>query len=77
MWQSCSGTGHPPLPQVRIFYNAKQTMEVEEVPKYEGFDSVLSSVGGAISLYLGMSFASILEVVEFLIRLAETTVQKH
>jgi len=40
---------------------------IEEVPKYE-FQSLMSSLGGTISLYLGVSIVSAFEVIELLVR---------
>ena len=51
-----------------MYYSSKGTTEVVETPKYENIGAIAASVGGAISLYIGMSFASLLEFVELAIR---------
>ncbi len=53
---------------LRVYYSSKGTTEVVETPKYENIGAIAASVGGAISLYIGMSFASLLEFVELAIR---------
>ena len=56
------------LMEVRIFYDSLSVTKVEEVPKYN-FESLLSSYGGACSLYLGISFVALFEFAELVIRL--------
>lgn len=43
-------------------------IEVTQIPKYTMFDLV-SLLGGSLSLFLGMSFLSIIEIFEFLIEI--------
>ena len=41
------------------------SMEIREEPKYDA-DSLMSSLGGAFSLYLGITLVSLFEVFELL-----------
>ena len=42
--------------------------EVNEIPEYT-FITFLSALGGALSLYLGISFIQAFEVMEFIVKL--------
>ena len=53
--------------KVQIFYSSMTKTGIKESPKYN-FGSFLVSLGGAISLYLGISFVSFFEIVEFVMR---------
>lgn len=53
--------------KVQIFYSSMTKTEIKESPKYD-FGSFLVSLGGAISLYLGISIVSFFEIVEFVMR---------
>ncbi len=63
--------------QLRIYYGSKATSKIIETPKYQGYNSILSSVGGAISLYLGMSFVSLCEFIEFALRALAACIGKN
>lgn len=54
------------LMRVKIFYESKSVQEVIEKPKYE-FSSIMSDIGGAISVYLGISLVSLFELVDIFI----------
>ena len=56
------------LMQVSIYYGTLDVDDVAEVPEYT-FLTFLSSLGGAVSLYLGISFIQVFEIVQFLIKL--------
>ena len=56
------------LMQVSIYYGSLDVDNVAENPEYT-FLSFLSSLGGAVSLYLGISFIQVFEVVELVIKL--------
>ena len=56
------------LMQVSIYYGSLDVHHVAETPEYT-FLTFLSSLGGAVSLYLGISFIQVFEVVEFMIKL--------
>ena len=56
------------LMQVSIYYGSLDVDHVAETPEYT-FLTFLSSLGGAVSLYLGISFIQVFEVVEFMIKL--------
>ena len=53
--------------KVQIFYGSRSSRIVREIPKYNT-GSLISSIGGALSLYLGVSIISMFEVVEFVAR---------
>ena len=52
--------------KVKIYYEARTTMIVEDLPKHT-VSSILSSVGGAIGLFLGLSIVSIFEFLELIV----------
>ena len=56
------------LMQVSIYYGSLDVDTVEENPEYT-FLTFLSSLGGAVSLYLGVSFIQVFEVVELVVKL--------
>ena len=56
------------LMQISIYYGSLDVDNVAENPEYT-FLSFLSSLGGAVSLYLGISFIQVFEVVELIIKL--------
>ena len=56
------------LMQVSIYYGTLDVDDVAEVPEYT-FLTFLSSLGGAVSLYLGISFIQVFEIVQLLIKL--------
>merc|ERR1712150_90696 len=58
-------TGHNLL-KVNIYYQQLNVMTITESAEYGIFD-LCSSIGGALSLYLGISLAMFFEVVEFII----------
>ena len=51
--------------KVKVYYESRTTMIVEDTPKYT-VASILSSVGGAIGLFLGLSIVSIFEFLELI-----------
>ena len=56
------------LMQVSVYYGSLDVHHVQENPEYT-FMGFLSGLGGAVSLYLGISFIQVFEVVEFMIKL--------
>ena len=48
------------LVSLSVFYETTSVTVVKELPKYTP-DSILSSLGGALSLYLGISIISLFE----------------
>lgn len=52
--------------KVRIFYETKSVEDIGESKKYN-FSSIVSALGGAISLYLGVSMVSIFEIFDVMI----------
>ena len=56
------------LLQVSIFYSSLNERNIQEDIKYTT-DTITYAVGGAISLYLGISLSMVFEVIEFFIDL--------
>ena len=56
------------LMQVNIYYGSLDVDTVYEEPEFT-FLTFLSGLGGALSLYLGISFIQVFEVVEFVVKL--------
>ena len=54
--------------KVSVFFESRSILKIEETPKYF-WNSFLSSIGGSLSLYLGINFVSYFELMEFFIRL--------
>ena len=55
--------------QLQIYWESFANLNLSEVPEYS-FSALLSAVGGAVSLYLGLSLVTMFEVIEFIVRLA-------
>ena len=53
--------------QLEVYFDTMTISEICEEKKYSFF-TFLASLGGAISLYLGMSFIAMFELFEILIR---------
>ena len=53
--------------QINVFFEEKSVERIEEKPKTD-FPQFLSNLGGAVSLYLGVSLVAIFEVLEVLVR---------
>ena len=58
-----------------IFYTTTTTDLVEEVAKYATPYATLSTVGGVLSLYLGITLVSMFEVVELVVRVANRIIR--
>ena len=56
--------------EVNIFFETKSVEMVTESPKVSGTD-LLSNIGGAFSLYLGISLIALFETFEVVIRMFE------
>ena len=54
--------------QINIFFETLDVEEVKETPEYPTIFDFLNTLGGALSLFLGASLISILEVLEVIIR---------
>ena len=53
---------------VQVYFKSLNVQRVQESPSYQFADgSLMSSLGGAISLYLGIALAMIFEVIELII----------
>jgi len=53
---------------MQLYFTRKTMTIIEEQPRYL-FQSLMSSLGGTISLYLGVSIVSAFEIVELTVRL--------
>ena len=53
---------------VTIYFGTFEVATIQEVPQYN-FWGFLSTLGGALSLFLGLTFIQLLEVVEFMSKL--------
>ena len=54
--------------QVLVYFESQSVLVITEEAKYN-FESILTSVGGALSLYLGISLVAMFEYFELLARL--------
>ena len=54
---------------MNIFFETKTVTTIQESPKYTLGD-LLNDLGGAFSLYLGVSFIALFEIFEIFIRCA-------
>ena len=64
------------LMQVSIYYGSLDVDTVAENPEYT-FLTFLSSLGGAVSLYLGISFIQVFEVVELVVKLFVSCISQN
>ena len=55
--------------QINIFFESLDVEEVKESPQFATIWDLLNSLGGALSLFLGVSLISIFEIFEIGIRL--------
>ena len=55
--------------QVKVFYRDMNVRKVEEIKEYPSVFNLLNSLGGALSLWLGISFIALFEIVELVVRL--------
>ena len=54
--------------KVQVYFSTNSVTTIEEKPEYT-WDQYLASLGGALSLYLGISLVSVFELLDFLIKL--------
>ena len=55
--------------QVKVFYRDMHVRKVEEIKEYPSVFNLLNSLGGALSLWLGISFIALFEIVELVVRI--------
>jgi hypothetical protein len=60
--------------RVNIYFSELTYTQIVEVPNYTPI-SLISSIGGTLGLFLGMSLLSIIEIVDLLIQMILTTTQ--
>ena len=53
--------------RLQIYFDSNSIEVIKEIPQYTGF-SFLANLGGAFSLYLGISFAVLFELFEVVLR---------
>ena len=53
--------------QLKVYFGSLEVMNIIESPEYN-FDSLLTNLGGALSLCLGVSFIMVFEIIELIIR---------
>ena len=61
--------------QINVAFESRYSHHVEDTESIPS-QSLLSSIGGALSLWLGLSFMTIAEVVEFILRLINISVKR-
>ena len=61
---------------VTIYFGTFDVTTIREVPQFN-FWGFLSTLGGALSLFLGLTFIQLLEVVEFILKLLFNFVHKE
>ena len=62
--------------KVNVFFETMLQETISEYPEYT-FLSFLSSSGGDLSLYIGMTILSFLEIGEFVVRLLVASLKKR
>ena len=62
--------------QVKVFYRDMNVRKVEEIKEYPSVFNLLNSLGGALSLWLGISFIALFEIVELVARLIHSVCLK-
>ena len=55
--------------QVNIFFESLDVEDVQENPKFPTIWDFLNTLGGALSLFLGASLISVMEIFEIMLRL--------
>ncbi len=60
--------------RLAVFYDTKAATIIQESPKYE-FNNIMSSLGGALGCYLGISLISLFEFAELVLRFAMKAVR--
>ncbi|CAL4121688.1 unnamed protein product, partial [Meganyctiphanes norvegica] len=58
---------------LNVYFKSLNTYNIEQEADYEDWSDIVSSLGGALSLYLGISIILVFEVLEFLIYLIINT----
>ncbi|XP_063404211.1 acid-sensing ion channel 1-like [Mytilus trossulus] len=62
---------------IRIYLKDLSTTVTEQVPKYDGVASLLANLGGQMGLFLGASILTITELLEFIICIVWTVIQRR
>ncbi|XP_063404213.1 acid-sensing ion channel 4-like [Mytilus trossulus] len=62
---------------IRIYFKDLSTTVTEQVPKYDGLSSLLANLGGQMGLFLGASLLTITELLEFIIFIIWTVIQRR
>ena len=61
---------------MNVFVESQNRDILEEVPKYPDAWSFLSALGGSMSIFMGLSFISLVEIVELLIAIVWQWIRK-
>ncbi|CAC5424541.1 ASIC4 [Mytilus coruscus] len=68
---------HVPNMMIRVFLKDFSTTVTEQVPKYVGVTSLLANLGGQMGLFLGASILTITELLEFIIFIMWSLIQRR
>ncbi len=52
--------------RVDVYFRSSKTIVVQEVAVYKNLSAVLTALGGALAVHLGMSFFTLVGFLEFL-----------
>ncbi|XP_052090166.1 acid-sensing ion channel 4-like [Mytilus californianus] len=66
-----------PNMMIRVFLKDFSTTVTEQVPKYDGVTSLLANLGGQMGLFLGASILTITELLEFIIFIMLSLIQRR
>ena len=54
------------LAKVRIYFKSRNRREIKMEPEFPNIYSYIVVIGGSLSVYMGFSFVSILEIMELI-----------
>ncbi|XP_052090167.1 acid-sensing ion channel 4-like [Mytilus californianus] len=63
--------------KIRIYLKDLSTTVTEQIPKYDGVTLLLANLGGQMGLFLGASILTITELLEFIIFIVWTVIQRR
>ena len=61
--------------KIKVYFDTKTVKSIDEFPQYPT-SNIISSIGGVISLYLGISLVSFFELVDLLIHCIYHAIKK-
>ncbi|VDI04328.1 Hypothetical predicted protein [Mytilus galloprovincialis] len=62
---------------IKIYFKDLSTTVTEQVPKYDGLPSLLANLGGQMGLFIGASIITITELLELIIFIIWTVIQRR